>query len=97
LALQLETSEREFIKKTLKKLLPKARFLVFGSRFTGEAKRYSDLDIAIDDKNPIELSILSKLEEIFANSDLIFKVDIIDFHRVTPEFQQRILKASQEL
>lgn len=97
LALQIKDYEKKIIKNILKTQLPHARFLVFGSRATHQAKLYSDLDLAIDIGKPIPLTVLSKLEEQFAESDLVFKIDLIDFQRVSKEFQQRILKEYEEL
>ena len=95
--IQLTPEQHAFILFTLHHHMPQARFLAFGSRVSGTAKPYSDLDIAVMDEKPIHLLTLSALTEALSESDLPFKVDIVDWHRISEEFQQVILRASQEL
>ena len=92
MALQLTEAEYQFVKKTLNTLLPEAKLYVFGSRSTGTAKQYSDLDLLIDSDKELPLSLLSELREIFTESNLPFKVDIVDKHRITEEFLEKIKK-----
>ncbi len=92
MAIQIENNELKFIKHLILKYVPDAKIKAFGSRVKGTAKKYSDLDIAIQADQSISLLTLSNLEEAFANSDLVYKVDLIDWHRISPEFQQHIEK-----
>jgi predicted nucleotidyltransferase len=95
--IQLPSSERTIIKNILAKYIPTVACYVFGSRVKGKAKRYSDLDIVLKDKQPIPLLILSNLEESFADSDLPFMVDIVDWQRINPEFQAVIEENCEKL
>jgi predicted nucleotidyltransferase len=64
---------------------------VFGSRAIGTAKKYSDLDLAIDycgQKIPFE--VYAKLSISFENSLLPYKVDIIDLNLVSDQFKKVI-------
>jgi predicted nucleotidyltransferase len=88
--IQLTTKQIRFIKKTLQNLFPKSQFYAFGSRAKKIAKRYSDLDVLIASPKKPSLLALSELEEILTESDLPFKVDIIDNHRVSAEFLKKI-------
>lgn len=97
LAIQIKKSELEYIKSILHSLLPNAKILIFGSRSRQTARKFSDIDIAIDNGSPLPLEILSKLEEQFSESDLPFKVDLIDYNRVSQEFKDFILKEAQQL
>ena len=90
LTVQLSDAERDQVKQILTKHLPQAQFRIFGSRIYNTARPYSDLDVAIIDEKPIDLAKLSALEEDFANSSLPFKVDLIDWRRISPEFRVRI-------
>lgn len=90
LTVQLSDAERDQVKQILTKYLPQAQFWMFGSRVSNTARQYSDLDVAIIDEKPIDLAMLSALEEDFANSSLPFKVDLIDWQRISPEFRVRI-------
>ena len=64
---------------------------VFGSRATGRARRYSDLDLAIDAGRRLSLDELAELTEAFSDSDLPYKVDIIDWHNIDARWRQTIL------
>ena len=71
-------------------LVPAAEVRAFGSRVTWTAKSYSDLDIAIVGRRKLTLSELSKLSVAFEESDLPVRVDVLDWHAISPEFQEVI-------
>lgn len=60
---------------------------VFGSRAKWTAKPHSDLDLALKGKEPLPRSVLGDLTEAFSESDLPFRVDVVDWQTVTPSFQ----------
>ena len=64
---------------------------VFGSRAHGGARQYSDLDLALEWERPLGLEILSQIAEALSESDLPYKVDIVDLATVEPGFKTRIL------
>jgi predicted nucleotidyltransferase len=64
---------------------------VFGSRATGRARRYSDLDLAIDAGRPVRLDEIGELAEAFGDSDLRYKVDPTDWRNVDVRWRQTIL------
>jgi type I restriction enzyme S subunit len=64
---------------------------VFGSRATGRARRYSDLDLAIDAGRPLTLDEIAGLAEAFSDSDLPYKVDVVDWHSIEDRWRQIIL------
>jgi predicted nucleotidyltransferase len=74
----------------LRKHVPKRRVVVFGSRVTGRAKPFSDLDLAILGEGPIESHVLSALAEDFDESSLPFRVDIVDWSTTAPSFREII-------
>jgi len=87
--LQIEERHLEIIKDILKNV--NASVYVFGSRASGRATKYSDLDLAIDcygKKLPDELS--AKLAYMFENSTLPYKVDIVDLNAISEEFKNNI-------
>jgi len=81
----LTDKELSIIKKILEKY-PNA--IVFGSRIKETSKRFSDLDICI--KDPISDYEYELLKEKFENSDLPFKVDIVEYKRVDDSFKKII-------
>jgi predicted nucleotidyltransferase len=64
---------------------------VFGSRATGRARRYSDLDLAIDAGRPLTLDEIAGLTEAFSDSDLPYKVDIVDWRNIEDRWRQTIM------
>ncbi len=60
--------------------------LVFGSRVRGGAKRFSDLDLALKGAGPLDPALLGNLADAFETSTLPWRVDLVDYHLLTPEF-----------
>ena len=63
---------------------------VFGSRATGRARRYSDLDLAIDAGRRLTLDEIARLTDAFSDSDLPYKVDLVDWRDIDDRWQQII-------
>jgi uncharacterized protein len=93
----LSESQLIFIKKSIHSIFPKAKILVFGSRINDTSEKYSDLDICIHAKTPLDLTKLSNLKEIFSQSNLPIKIDITDYNRITEDFKTIIDKTSKEI
>lgn len=85
------------IREILKKFVPKARVLVFGSRVEGGARPYSDLDIAIQAPQPIDKITWIRLKEAFEESEVPFRVDCVDWDRLSDEFKAVIQENHEEL
>lgn len=62
----------------------------FGSRVKGNAKKYSDLDLAIVTQKPLSLSKMAMLNEAFDESNLPIRVDIVDLASTNKAFQKLI-------
>lgn len=60
--------------------------LVFGSRARGGAKRFSDLDLALKDVGPLDPAVMAHLADAFEESSLPWRVDLVDYHALTPAF-----------
>jgi type I restriction enzyme S subunit len=67
-----------------------AEVWVFGSRATGRARRYSDLDLAIDAGRSLTLNESARLSEAFRDSDLPYRVDLVDWHGIDERFRKLI-------
>ena len=81
----LTNKELSIVKEILEKY---PNTIVFGSRIKGVSKRFSDLDVCI--KDPISDYEYELLKEEFENSDLPFKVDIVEYKRVDNSFKKII-------
>lgn len=87
----------EIIRGILLKHVPDRKVLVFGSRATGTAKKYSDLDLAVIGDTPLTLGQLALLEHDFDESELPFKVDVVDWATTREPFREIIRNTAQEL
>ena len=81
-----------FIKKTFKNIAPQLEVYLFGSRATGvNLKKFSDIDLAIKSKRKFNPSIISRLKDAFDESDIEYRVDIVDLKSISKEFKDNIL------
>jgi predicted nucleotidyltransferase len=79
------------VRAVLRQYLPSgARAFVFSSRANGTARRYSDLDLALEWRQPIGLDVVGEIAEALSESDLPYRVDIVDLATVEPAFRARI-------
>ena len=62
-----------------------AQVYVFGSRATRRAKRGSDLDLAIDAGRPLSAAETGRIADGFEESDLPYRVDVIDLQSASAE------------
>ncbi len=63
-------------------------FYVFGSRANGNPKQFSDLDLCFFDD--ISDNEYMHIEEDFENSDLPYKVDLVDWNKCDEVFKKII-------
>jgi len=64
----------------------------FGSRVKETARQYSDLDLLIKAKQPLNYLLLSDIQEAFSESDLSFRVDLVEWQKLDKEFKAQIEK-----
>jgi predicted nucleotidyltransferase len=70
---------------------------VFGSRASGRARRYSDLDLTINAGRRLTIDETAILREAFDESDLPYRVDVVDWQAITPEFRSLIAAGRRRL
>ena len=85
------------INNILKKHIPEYEVRAFGSRVTGKAKTYSDLDLAIMSTKALDKKTLYALEEELAESDLPFRIEILDWQTISEDFQKIINKKYESI
>ena len=89
-SLDLRPGEWEIVREILVRHLPEREVWAFGSRVKGNAKPYSDLDLAVLGDQPLSLEKVSDLAEDFSDSNLPFKVDIVDWATTGERFRKVI-------
>jgi len=86
----LRPGELEIVREILRRHVPNREVWAFGSRVKGTARPYSDLDLAVLGDQPLPLLVRAELAEEFSESDLPFKVDIVDWATTSERFRQII-------
>lgn len=87
--IDLEQKYIDFIKNIIKKELTNYKLYIFGSRVKNTAKKFSDIDIAIESVELTEI-IKSRLESLFENSTIPYEVDIINLDSISETFKNII-------
>jgi predicted nucleotidyltransferase len=88
--LDINEKHLALVKDILSKNLPGCEVRAFGSRVNGGPKKYSDLDLAVVCKGKMDRGLLSRLKQAFEESDIPFRVEVLDWHRISPSFRKII-------
>jgi predicted nucleotidyltransferase len=90
--LDLEPGQLLEVKRILARVVPDLSVWAFGSRVSGKAKRFSDLDLAVTTERAEAISreTLWNLRESFSDSDLPFRVDVVDLASLPPELKSAV-------
>ena len=85
----LENKYIKLLKEIISKYLVNYQLYLYGSRAKGTARRFSDVDIAI---NSLELNslILSKIKFDIEESTIPYSVDILDYNCISDDFKNII-------
>ena len=78
------------VRDILQRHVPDREVWAFGSRVQGRAKRYSDLDLAVISDTPLPLRIATRLAGDFSDSDLPWRVDVVDWATTSVAFRRII-------
>jgi predicted nucleotidyltransferase len=82
--------ESEIIQKIIKKHVPFCDVLAFGSRYKWTHDDASDLDLVLVGKDKLDFGIIGRMKEDFMESDIPYKVDVIDYNAVSESFRKII-------
>jgi predicted nucleotidyltransferase len=94
--MDISSSHLAVVEKILAQHVPGVEVWAFGSRVVGTAKKHSDLDLAVITSQPLETSFFGDLKEAFMESDLPFKVDVVDWAVTSGEFR-KIIESKHEV
>lgn len=85
--LTLTEDEKRVVQDILRQHIPDCEVWAFGSRVKGQVKPYSDLDLVILGTEKLSKKIIYKIKDAFEESKLSFRVDVLDWNLLSPEFQ----------
>ena len=73
-----------------------ARVWLFGSRARGDQKVFSDIDLMVESERDLR-STISAIQEVLTNSDLPFKVDLVQDRDFATSYRAGYLRDRVEL
>ena len=76
----------------LKFLIPEAQVYLFGSRAKAIHQEFSDIDLALDAGGPLDLRRVNEARSVLQSLSIPYKVDLVDFHRVSELMKKSILE-----
>jgi type I restriction enzyme, S subunit len=78
------------VRDILLKHVPQHEVWAFGSRAKWTAKQYSDLDLVVISDQPLPLAVSAGLSDDFSESDLPYRVDVVDWATTGEAFKKII-------
>ena len=75
------------VRRLLAQHVPEIDVWAFGSRVQGSATPHSDLDLALVSERPLAMERLARLSLSFEESDLPFRVDLVELSKAAPAFR----------
>lgn len=83
----IDPDHLRLVLELLAEQVPELEVWAFGSRVHGRPKQHSDLDLALVGQEPLDLDRLVRLSLAFEESDLPFRVDLVDWSTASPAFR----------
>ncbi len=88
--LDIRAEHWEIVRAILRRRVPGHEVWAFGSRARQTAKPHSDLDLAVITAQPLPLAVGAALAEDFSESDLPWRVDVVDWATTSEPFRRII-------
>lgn len=86
-AIDVQPDQWPIVRDILLKHVPGYAVWAFGSRAKGTAKSFSDLDLVVIADSPLSLDLLAGLRDDFTQSNLPWKVDVVDWATTSEVFR----------
>lgn len=77
--------------------LSKYRLFFFGSRVSGSGDERSDIDVGIEGEKPVPSKPLAEIGEELENLPILYKIEIVDFKKVSPDFRAVALQHAEDI
>lgn len=91
-AIDIRPQDWGVVRDILQKHVPGLEVWAFGSRARHTAKKYSDLDLAVITQQPLPMDVYAGLREDFSESDLPWRVDVLDWATTSEAFRKIIAR-----
>ncbi len=93
-AVALTADQAGTVRAIVDHVLPGARVCIFGSRATGRARPFSDLDLLVIEPASLSWSQRADFRDAFEASDLPFRVDLVEARDLPPGIAERVAAES---
>ena len=95
--IELDEAQMRLVRRLIDGVLPGATVAVFGSRATGRARPFSDLDLLLIEPCALSWSQRADLRDAFEGSTLPFKVDVVEADSLAAGMAQRVRAEARPL
>ena len=85
--LDISPEHLETVKTILSQFVPDCEVRAFGSRCNGTARKHSDLDLCVCGNAKLDWKLFADLKDALMESDLPFRVDVLDYHAMPIQFR----------
>lgn len=92
----LSESDLKVIRAILEQIVSGRDVRVFGSRAGSDSKPWSDLDLLVLG-DPLPLAVLAALRDAFAESDLAYRVDVVEADSLSEELRTRWIASAVQI
>jgi len=89
---ELDEKTKQKIIAVISALMPDVKIYLFGSRARGTNGPRADIDIALDGGKRLEIEDVDEIKSMFRESNIIYHIDVLDFHQVTDAMRESIIK-----
>ncbi len=89
--------QKEKIKEIINRHLDGSTVRIFGLRIDNRSTERSDIDVAIDASHRIDLLTMANIKYDFEESDIPYRVDIVDYNSVSKNFKKIIGSSTLEI
>ena len=88
--LVMTPAELAIVAAILKRHIPGRTVWAFGSRVKGTTKKFADLDLAMLGDTPLPFTTRASLVDAFTESDLPYKIDVVDWALTSASIRSQI-------
>jgi predicted nucleotidyltransferase len=95
--IDLTPKQLDILRDLLASRVPDREVRAFGSRVSGQARRLSDLDLVVMGEEPVPELVLANLRADLEDSDLPFRVDLLELRDLPATWIERFREQSAQV
>lgn len=88
--IDITPTDMETVRQILRQQVPELQVRAFGSRISWTARATSDLDLVLMTTEPLDILRMAELREAFTQSNLPYRVDLVDWATTSERFRREI-------